>query len=156
MLFALVCAGLPVHAQSAYEAQTISQVVLWQESMKQPLTLTCITPLGNRADLAAFINLSFHYPQYCAEMYAEGSMFYEVYVNSSGKLDSLVLGRAVPGCNDKSLDEQIRGILNKLQRIETGGHIQHFLLQIKIMLVPGLVIPEKNIPISTLKIWPER
>lgn len=154
IFLAVVCAGLSVRAQSAYDAESISQVVLWTEDMEQPLTLTCMTPLGNRADLAAFINLSFHYPQYCVEMYAEGKMFYEVYVNSSGKLDSLVLGRAIPGCNDKSLDEQVRAAFNKLQKIETGGRIQYFfILEIKITLVPQPVVPVTSIP--ALKIWPK-
>lgn len=147
-LFALVgmmCCGL-VRAQATYDAEAISRVVLWETYSERPLELTCISPLGNRADLAAFVNLAFHYPQYCVDMYAEGRMLYEAYLNPNGDLDSLVLRRSIPGCEEKGVEEQLRAAFSKLRKIDETGSCKRFILEIRIAIAPRPLIPTRDVP----------
>lgn len=127
--------------------QYISKITLWRwdDAQREHIEVTCITPLGNHADLAAYINLNFRYLNRCVEMMAEGRMFYKVSVNASGGLDSLTVAKPIPGCEDKQLDIQVESALKALQKIDANGQTRQFLVEVDITVVPPPVIRMNSI-----------
>jgi len=117
--------------------QYISAVRIWHADIEQwkTLELVCITPYGNRADLAAYINLNFRYPFRCVEMYADGRMYIEVVLDAKGGLDSLTLVKKIPGCEGGDFEKQVASTLKLLQKIDATGQTRKFLISVDVTVV---------------------
>lgn len=119
----------------------IVEIILWDTYTPNSVNNfhpTCITKHGNIADLAAYINLAFTYPEYCIELYMEGRTFYKVTLDPVPTVVELK-----PLCQNESkqLEEILKGI-----KINLPPGKNEFTIEIKVAILLGEFNPMKVLP----------